>query len=172
MLRLVAPPSPREPSSPTRSAPASTRCRYGCSSTERPRSIATSPKLEAELGRIIAAEPALVRRRAILLSIPGFGPVVAATFVAMLAGLAPIANDSGQRQGLRSIGGGRAAPRRVLYLAAIAALRFNPGMKAFYDHLTAQGKRAKLALVAVARTLAVLANTRIKEDRLWKPTRA
>ena len=100
-------------------------------------------KLEAEIGRIIAAEPALARRRAILLSIPGFGPVVAATLVAMLAGLAPI-----------------------------AALRFNPGMKAFYDHLTAQGKRAKLALVAVARTLAVLANTRIKEDRLWKPTRA
>jgi transposase len=81
-------------------------------------------KLEAEIQRIIAAEPALMRRRQILLSISGFGPVVTATLVAMLAelgdcnakeiamlaGLAPIANDSGQRQGLRSIGGGRSAP--------------------------------------------------------------
>ena len=57
----------------------------------------------------------------------------------------------------------------MLYLAAV---RFNPGMKAFYDHLIAQGKRANLALVAVARKLAVLANTLIKEDRLWKPTHA
>ncbi len=45
-------------------------------------------------------------------------------------------------------------------------------MKAFYLHLTAQGKRAKVALVAVARKLAVLANTLIKQDRLWKPIHA
>ncbi len=90
----------------------------------------------------------------------------------MLAGLAPIANDSGQRQGLRSIGGGRSAPRRALYLAALAEVRCDPGMKAFYLHLTAQGKRAKVALVAVARKLAVLANTLIKQDRLWKPIHA
>jgi transposase len=143
-------------------------------------------KLDAEIGRIIAAEPALARRREILLSVPGFGPVVAATLVAMLAelgdcnakeiamlaGLAPIADESGQRQGPRSIGGGRAAPRRVLYLAALSAVRCNPGMKAVYDRLTAQGKRAKVALVAVARKLAVLANALIKQNRLWQPNHA
>ena len=146
MLRLVSPPSPREPGLANQIGASKHPLQIRLLKHRKAQIERDVAKLEAEIGRIIAAEPALARRRAILLSIPGFGPVVAATFVAMLAGLAPIANDSGQRQGLPSIGGGRAAPRRVLYLAA---LRFKPGMKAFYDHLIAQGKRA---LVAVAPT--------------------
>lgn len=139
--------------------------------------------LEGEIQRHIAAEEALAKRYAILVSIPSFGFVVAATLLAsltelgtcsakqigMLAGLAPIADDSGQRQGTRFIGRGRSPVRNVLYLAALAATRFNPDMKAFYRRLIANGKAPKLAIIAVARKLAVLANTLITEDRSWLP---
>ncbi len=89
--------------------------------------------------------------------------------VAMLAGLAPIADQSGQRDGVRVVWGGRSAVRRALYLAALSAARFNADMKAFYDRLVASGKAPKAALIAVARKLAILANTLVSDDRLWEP---
>jgi transposase len=137
--------------------------------------------LEQEILRCVKADEGLARRFDILTSITGFGPVVATTLiaclaelgscsrkeVAMLAGLAPVADESGERQGVRVIWGGRPNVRRVLYLAAITATRFNADMKAFFSRLTAAGKPAKLALVAVARKLVVLANTLISENRKW-----
>lgn len=139
--------------------------------------------LEHEILARIKADAALARRYAILTSLSGFGPVVAATLIArlaelgscnakqigLLAGLAPIADESGERQGVRVIWGGRSSVRRALYLAALAAARFNADMKAFYRRLIAAGKPAKLAIVAVARKLVVLANTLIAENRLWQP---
>ena len=89
--------------------------------------------------------------------------------IAMLAGLAPIADQSGERDGVRVIWGGRPAVRRILYLAALSATRFNADMKVFYQRLRAAGKPAKVALIAVARKLALLANTLISEDRTWQP---
>ena len=59
--------------------------------------------------------------------------------------------------------------RRVLYLAAISAARFDADMKAFFNRLTASGKPAKLAIIAVARKLVVLANILISENRKWQP---
>ena len=92
---------------------------------------------------------------------------------AMLAGLAPIANDSGDRAGTRSIKGGRArAAHRHLHGRRLPRPSSNPGLKAFYDRLVAAGKLPKVALTAVMRKLIVLANTLIREDRLWKPTHA
>ena len=88
----------------------------------------------------------------------------------MLAGLAPIANQSGDREGIRVIWGGRPAVRRVLYLAALSATRFNADMKAFYKRLIDNGKPPKVALIAVARKLVVLANTLVSEDRIWQPS--
>lgn len=139
--------------------------------------------LEQEILRCVKADEGLARRFDILTSITGFGPVVATTLiaclaelgscsrkeVAMLAGLAPVADESGERQGLRVIWGGRPNVRRVLYLAAVTATRFNPDMRAFFSRLTAAGKPAKLAIVAVARKLVVLANTLISENRKWLP---
>jgi transposase len=143
-------------------------------------------RLEKEIGRIVKADPALARRYEILISIKGIGPVTAVVILAnfpeigtcnakqsaMLAGLAPIANDSGDRIGTRSIRGGRAELRTGIYMAAVAAASSNPGLKAFYDRLVAKGKLPKLALTAVMRKLIVLANTLIRENRLWEPTRA
>lgn len=139
--------------------------------------------LEREILSRIKADDSLARRYAILLSIPGIGPVVTATLlarldelghatekqIAMLVGLAPVADQSGNRDGNRVIRGGRFTVRRALYLAAVTASRCNPAMKLFYERLIAAGKPPKLALAAVARKLVVLANTLLTQDRLWQP---
>ena len=87
----------------------------------------------------------------------------------MLAGLAPLACDSGKRNGPRHIRGGRQAVRNGVYMAALSAARFNPHLKRFYERLLAAGKVKKVALTAVMRKLIVLANDLIKQDRLWSP---
>ena len=139
--------------------------------------------LDGEILKRIEADEILARRYAILTSIPSFGFTVAATLIAclaeigglnakqvgMLAGLAPVADQSGQREGLRVIWGGRPAVRRVLYLAAVSAVRANADMKTFYRRLRASGKAPKTALIAVARKLVVLANTLVSENRFWHP---
>jgi len=81
---------------------------------------------------------------------------------AALAGLAPHPRQSGQWQGRRSIGGGRAAVRRALYMAALCAAHTNPILRSFYQRLRQAGKPAKLALTAVMRKLIVLMNHVLK----------
>jgi transposase len=81
---------------------------------------------------------------------------------AALAGLAPHPRESGQWQGRRSIGGGRAPVRRALYMAALVAARANHQLKPFYQRLRASGKPAKVALTAVMRKLIVLMNHTLK----------
>lgn len=148
------------------------------------RAVETAIKhLEVAIARLIADDPLLARRLAILTSIPGIGTITATALlaglaeigslsakqVAMLAGLAPIACDSGERCGLRRIRGGRPQLRRALYMAAISAARCNPTLKSFYERLLATGKKPKLALTALMRKLAILANTLVRENRQWQP---
>lgn len=139
-------------------------------------------RLEAEIERRIKSDPALERRYRILFSIPGIGRKVAAVLLigmaelgtasgksmALLAGLAPIADDSGDKGAKRHIQGGRAFVRTALYMASVTASKWNPDLKAFYQRLIATRPK-KLALTAVMRKLIVLANVLIKEDRLWQP---
>jgi transposase len=139
--------------------------------------------LEQECLKQINQDESLARRFAILTSIPGIAMVGATTLIACLselgsltnkqiaalAGLAPVADDSGERQGVRVIWGGRAAVRRALYLASLSASQRNHDMKAFYRRLIANGKAPKAALIAVARKLVLLANTLIAQDRNWQP---
>jgi transposase len=146
----------------------------------------TIARVEDEIEETIAADEALARRFAILNSIPGIGPTTAAKILAnfpevgsctakqsaMIAGLAPIADDSGDRTGQRKIRGGRASLRTGIYMAAVSAASSNAGLKAFYDRLVAKGKEHKVALAAVMRKLIVLANTLIKENRLWEEKHA
>lgn len=140
-------------------------------------------RLDAEIGRRILTDREMARRQAILCSIPGIGPVTAASFLtglaelgacsakqaAMLAGVAPVANDSGDRNGRRAISGGRMPVRNAAYMAALSASRHNPDLAAFATRLTKAGKRPKVVLVAVMRKLIVLANTLITQNRLWSP---
>ena len=141
-------------------------------------------RIDQALQRLVAADPVLARRHAILCSIPGIGTITATTLLASLdeigslsgkqaaalAGLAPFARDSGATHGHRHIRGGRPDLRRALYLAALAAARFNPSLAAFRQRLRNQHKPAKLALIAVARKLLVLANSLVQQNRTWTPT--
>ena len=137
--------------------------------------------LDAEIAMIIAADPTLVRRHEILTSIGGLGTLTANQLIATmpelgtlenkqaasLAGLAPVARQSGQWKGKSFIRGGRANVRQALYMPALVAARFNPDLKAKYQQLITQGKPAKIAITAVMRKLIVIANTLLKADRLW-----
>ena len=140
-------------------------------------------RLETEIERLIAANPAIAATQAILRSIPGFGPVNAnmltagldelgqldAKQIAALVGLAPVACDSGSRQGHRRIRGGRAHLRRPLYMAALSAIRFNPDLGRFHQRLRDKGKPHKVAITAVMRKLLVLANSLVAQNRHWTP---
>jgi transposase len=140
-------------------------------------------RLETQISRLIAADPDMAARHAILRSIPGIGPVNAATLcaglnelgridgkqVAALVGLAPFASDSGPRRGHRHIRGGRAHLRRSLYMAALSAIRFNPDLKRFHTNLVRNGKPPKVAITAVMRKLLVLANALVTQKRTWTP---
>ena len=130
---------------------------------------------------LIDADPALRERFAILVSIPGVAAVTAAMLVtempelgrldpkqaAALAGLAPIARQSGQWKGRSFIQGGRRQVRQALYMPALVAMRFNPDLKAKYKQLIAAGKAPKQAITAVMRKLVILANALLKNKRTW-----
>ena len=138
-------------------------------------------KLAAEVLAQIKAHPDLLARYQLLRSLPGAGPIVAATLVvrmpelgsmkrgqaAALLGVAPFDRDSGQHRGMRFIGGGRARPRRMLYLAALAAKRCDPALKAFAEQLRDRGKPAKLVVVAVMRKLIQAANLVLSRGQPW-----
>ena len=147
------------------------------------RQIAT---VEAAILQIVEADASLADRFAILISIPGVSNITAfALLIAMpelgsleagqaanLAGLAPIARQSGRWTGRSFIRGGRADVRQALYMPALVAARFNPDMKVKYAHLIQTGKPAKVALTAIMRKLVVLANALLKANRPWTPKTA
>lgn len=139
--------------------------------------------IDTELDVLCGADPDLDHRRAILASIPGIGEATAVALLvempelgslepgpaASLAGLAPMARDSGRTQGRRFIRGGRAGLRRALYMPALVATRFNPDLRTKYQALLAAGKPPKLAITAVMRKLLLLANALLRDKRAWTP---
>jgi transposase len=143
-------------------------------------------EIDEELDRRVRESPLWQANDALLQSIPGVGPTLSRTLLAgmpelgtisnkeaaHLAGLAPLANDSGQHTGPRQVAGGRRAVRSVLYMAALAARRFNPVLKAFAGRLAAAGKRPKVILIAVARKLVVIANAILRHRKPWDPNHA
>lgn len=142
--------------------------------------------VEAAIAQIIQAEADLAARFAILTSIPGLSKITAFALLiempelgslepgqaACLAGLAPIARQSGRWTGRAFIRGGRANVRQALYMPALVAMRFNPDLKAKYDQFVAAGKPAKVALTAIMRKLIVLANALLSAKRHWAPKTA
>ena len=114
-------------------------------------------------------------------SVPGVGPVTAASLlaelpelgrlnrqeIAALAGLAPFNRDSGKFHGRRSIWGGRANVRKSLYMAALTARRCNPVIQAFAQRLEATGKPFKVVITACMRKLLVILNAIVKNNSTW-----
>lgn len=142
--------------------------------------------LDQRLAQMIAAEPALARRYELLTSMPGVGPVLAATLIALLpelgqmsrrqiaalVGLAPYDFDSGKLRGHRSIYGGRLPVRNVLYMAALSAARYNPALKAFHKRLSAADKSSKVVIVAVMRKMIVTLNAILRDNLAWRASTA
>jgi transposase len=141
--------------------------------------------LERLVADTIAANPQFARAAQLLLSAKGVGLILAATLIARLpelgtlsrrqiaalVGVAPFDDDSGDTTGRRKIQGGRAAVRRVLYMAAMgAATRHNPTLKAFYQRLRKLGKLPKVALVACMRKLLTILNAMLAHDTPWRDT--
>lgn len=114
-------------------------------------------------------------------SVKGVGPTTIATLIAevpelgklsrreigALIGVAPLNRDSGVMRGKRTIFGGRASVRQVLYMAALVAARHNPVIRVFYARLLAAGKPRKVALVACMRKLLTILNAMVKADTPW-----
>jgi len=142
--------------------------------------------LEADIAALVEQHADWKQKADLLTSAPGVGDITAMTLladlpelgqlnrerIAALVGLAPYAADSGTITGVRSIRGGRADVRNTLYMAALAGLRCNPVLKAFYERLIASGKQAKKALTACARKLLVILNTMLKTNSPWKAPHA
>jgi len=89
--------------------------------------------------------------------------------IAALAGLAPFNKDSGQFRGQRHIEGGRSQLRQALYMVTLAATRFNPAIRTYYQRLLEKGKAKKVALVACMRKLLTILNAMIKKQQPWCP---
>ena len=166
-------------------------CRLGITrhATLRQSILAHLETLRAEDKQILKMMGALVRQRLdlrhdqqLLRTIKGLGAVSALTLIAAvpelghldnkqaaaLIGVAPFVHKSGTLTAPARIHGGRAAVRRILYMAAVTASRHNPVLKSFYERLIAKGKPAKLALVALMRRLVVFANAVLRSRQPWK----
>jgi transposase len=136
---------------------------------------------DARIKAEIEADEKLARKAVLLESIPGIGATTAAVLIAelpelgiadkkqiaALAGVAPMNRDSGQWRGQAHITGGRLSVRCSLYMATLPAIRFNPAIKDFYQHLRAEGKAPKVAITAAMRKLLIIANAIIQQDRPW-----
>ena len=85
--------------------------------------------------------------------------------IAKLAGLAPIANDSGKRKGKRPTRGGRAGVRSILFLVAGIVARYDKNLGAFKERLAKAGKEKMVIRIALARKLLVILNAKARDAR-------
>lgn len=136
---------------------------------------------DRKLDQSIKNSPVWKEKVDLLKSVPGVGRVMIATVlsqlpelgtldrkqIAALVGVAPFNRDSGTLRGRRSIWGGRASVRGVLYMSALTAARFNPAIRAFYNRLRAAGKLPKVALVACMRKLLTILNAMLRLRTPW-----
>jgi len=85
--------------------------------------------------------------------------------ISKLAGLAPLAQDSGKHQGKRAVRGGRTGVRAILFVVAGVVRRYDPDFSAFYERLSQAGKPKKVIRVALAHKLLVRLNAKAREVR-------
>ncbi len=140
--------------------------------------------IDGRIAKVIREHDELAVDHDILASCPGVGVVTIAVLLAelpelgrfkrgqaaKLVGVAPIARDSGLKEGRRKTAAGRAPVRKVLYMAALVATRHNPRMKRCYQDLIARGKPKKVALVAVMRKLIITLNAMLRDHKSWSET--
>ena len=140
-------------------------------------------QLDRQIAALIAEHAAFAALARRLRTVPCLGPVAVAALIAWLpelgyagrgqicalVGVAPTANDSGDREGKRHIAGGRKKLRNLLYMPMVAAIRCNPVLAAYYKQLLARGKEPKVALIACMRKLLVIVTAMIANQQDWAP---
>ena len=140
-------------------------------------------RIEVQIAETVRSNEEIARLFDRLCTAPGVGPITAATLIAemaelgtfdrrriaALAGLAPIARDSGKRSPARSIAGGRPVVRPALYLAALQASRWNEPFREFRQRLEERGRTPKQAIIAVARKLLTALNAMVRDNADFKP---
>ncbi len=140
-------------------------------------------RVENKIDQSIGNSPMWQAKRELLVTAPGIGGVSCAGLLAWLpepghfsrqkisalAGVAPYADDSGESHGERHIGGGRATLRRVLYMATLSAVRFNPVLRAYYQRLLARGLAPKAAMIAALRKMLTILNAMVRDNTPWRP---
>lgn len=138
--------------------------------------------LNSDIDDSVRGSPVWCEKEDLLQSVPGVGPITARSLlaelpelgtltrreVASLAGLAPWTRQSGKWRGKSFTGGGRAAPRTTLFMAAMVGARCNPALKAFHQRLITAGKPKLVALIAVARKLLTILNAILRDRRPWQ----
>ncbi|MFG1352839.1 IS110 family transposase [Xanthobacter autotrophicus] len=138
--------------------------------------------LDGDISGGLKASPAWRMEDDLMASVPGVGPVLRAVLIAKLpelgslsrrqiaalVGVAPLNRDSGQMRGRRTIFGGRAEVRTVLYMATISAIRCNRVLKAFHARLRAMGKPPKVAITAAMRKLITILNAMLRSKTSWR----
>jgi transposase len=136
-------------------------------------------QLEAAIAALIAADPLWEKLNHAFRSIKGVADRTVARLMAempeigvasnkaisKLAGLAPLARDSGKQQGNRPVRGGRRNVRAILYVVAGVVRRHDPDLAAFHQRLTAAGKPKKVIRIALAHKLLVRLNAKAREVR-------
>jgi transposase len=137
--------------------------------------------LDRQIAKLIESDDDMNHLDKLLRSVPGVGKVLSSTLLAdldelgstdrreisALVGVAPFNHESGRSRGKRSIRGGRSAVRSVLYMAALAAIRFNPVLKTFAQRLQQAGKLNKVIIVACMRKLLTILNAMLRENLTW-----
>lgn len=138
-------------------------------------------RLDARIEARLIASPQGAQRLALLKTIPGVGPAIAATLLAdmpelgaldrkaaaSLAGLAPHLTQSGTMPARGQIKGGRPCVRAALYMGALSATRTEKGYKREYQAMRNAGKPPKVAIIAIARKMIVTANAMLKNNTPW-----
>jgi len=139
-------------------------------------------EIDRELRDVLRASPVWRDKDDLLQGVPGVGPALSATLlaelpelgtlnrrqIAALVGVAPLARDSGTLHGRRTCWAGRASVRSVLYMATLAATRFNPTIRAIYQRLRTARKPKMVALVACMRKLLVTLNAMLAHRTPWR----
>lgn len=139
-------------------------------------------ELEQDLDDFIRRSPLYLEKDQLLQSVPGVGILTSQSLlawlpelgvlnrkqIAALVGVAPFNRDSGQMRGRRTVWGGRKQLRPTLYMATIAACRFNPAIRTFYQRLLQAGKRKKVAITACMRKLLTILNAVLKHQQPWR----
>ena len=140
------------------------------------------PIIDHDIDTMVRGSQVWREKENLLTSFPGVGDTLARTFlaevpelgslhrreIASLVGVAPFTRQSGRWKGKSMIGGGRAAARSAVFMAALSAIRCNPILRAFYQRLLAAGKPKMVALIAVARKILTILNANLRDKTPWQ----